>query len=91
MITLQNTSVVTEQVIWIPQLRIWGSEGARCAEIVLPVFDSNWMPLQQMECFIDRHNFVEFYSNYTSDKYLVDCVFAKYGITADTSSIFDFS
>lgn len=49
------------------------------------------MPLQQMECFIDRHNFVEFYSNYTSDKYLVDCVFAKYGITADTSSIFDFS
>lgn len=91
MITLQNISVVTEQVIWVPQLRIWGAEGTRSAEIILPVSKPSWEPLEEMSLVIDRHNFAEFYNNYTNDKYLVDLVFEKYGIVADTSSISDFS
>lgn len=91
MITLTNTSVVEEKVIGVPQLHIWGSEGARSAEITLPVSTPNWEPLEMLFLEIDRHSFPEFYANYTSDKYLVDLVFAKYGINADTSLITDFS
>lgn len=91
MITLTNTSVIQEQVIGVPQVRIWGSEDARSAEIILPVSKTTGEPLEDMYLLIDRHNFKEWYANYTSDKYLVDLVFAKYGINADTSLITDFN
>ena len=91
MITLKNTSVVEEQVIWIPLYNVYGSEGARWAQITIPVYKSNWEPLEPLTLVIDRHGFKEFWENFSTDKYAMDLVFAKYGITADTSLITDFN
>lgn len=91
MITLQNTTIIEEQIIGVPQLRIFGIEGARMAEIVLPVSKPTGEPLEPLVVNISWQDFPEFYANYTNDKYLVDLVFAKYNIKADTSLITDFN
>lgn len=90
MITIKNTTIVEEQIIWVPQIRIWGSEGARSAYIILPCSKANWEPLEPLYLEISSSVFLDFYKNYTSDKYLVDLVFQKYNIDADTSKITDF-
>lgn len=91
MITLQNTTIIEKQVIGVPQLRIYGSEGTRMAEITLPVSKPTGEPLEALTLSISWQEFPAFYANYTNDKYLIDLVFAKYGITADTSLITDFN
>lgn len=90
MITLTNTTIVEQQVIGVPQIRIWGSEGARSAYIILPCSKANWELLEALYLEIPPSEFSGFYENYTSDKYLIDLVFEKYSIVADTSSISDF-
>lgn len=91
MITITK-NIIEEHIIWIPQCNIEGEEGDRCAIVRLPVKRaSDGVQLEALVVKYIGEDFKNFYDNWDTDKYLVDLVFAKYGITADTSSITDFN
>lgn len=90
MITITR-KITRKETLWIPEIHITGGEGSRIAVVCLPVTDQDNNRLDPITTTFSGEDFNTFYENYTSDKYLIDCVLQAHNINEDTSDITDFN